>query len=278
MSIYYVNGEYVSEEEARISVGDLGILRGYGIFDFLRTYRGVPFRLDDHLARLERSASLIELPLPWARAELAAIIRETLGRNTHPESYIRIVVTGGQSADGITPADIPTLIVLVTPAPIDDPKLFDDGVKLVTTRTDRTLPTAKTINYIPAVLALKKAKAAGAFEALYVNAEGIALECTRSNLFIIRDGRLITPETGILHGITRKVALERAAGICEVELRSLPLDEVKGADEVFITSSTKEVLPVVQIDDAIIGDGKPGSLTIRIRDAFLAYIEEVSRS
>jgi branched-chain amino acid aminotransferase len=278
MSIYYVNGEYVSEEDARISVGDLGILRGYGIFDFLRTYHGVPFRLDDHLARLERSASLIELPLPWAREELAAIIRETLDRNTHPESYIRIVVTGGQSADGITPAEAPSLIVLVTPAPTDDPKLFEDGVKLITMRTDRTLPTAKTINYIPAVLALKKAKAAGAFEALYVNAKGIALECTRSNLFIVCDGTLITPEIGILHGITRKVTLERAAGICEVELRALTLDEVQSADEVFITSSTKEVLPVVQIDDAIIGDGKPGTLTLQLRESFLAYAEAVSRS
>src|SRR5690606_5422922 len=142
-NIYYVDGEFVSSSDAALPVIDLAILRGYGVFDFLRTYGGKPFHLDEHLQRLRRSAALIDLEIPWAHEEIKAIVIETIARNNLPECNVRILVTGGASDDFITPKDEPRLLVLVTPAVPPAAHYYTDGAKVVTFETERYIPGAK---------------------------------------------------------------------------------------------------------------------------------------
>ncbi len=212
MAVYYVNGEYVDAKSAVLPVGDLGIVRGYGVFDLGRTYGRTPFRLREHIERLERSAAQVELSLPWSADELEAIALETLARNPDiQDASIRIVVTGGESASYMMPEEKPSLFVMVTSLNLPKPELFESGAKLITVQGDRFLPTVKSINYIGAIMAMKQAKRAGAVEALYVSADGSITECTTSNFFAFKGDTLITPDAGVLDGITRAATLEVAA-------------------------------------------------------------------
>ena len=275
-NIFYVDGEFVDSAAAQLPADDLAVLRGYGIFDFTRTYGGRPFRLDDHLQRLQRSAELILLELPHSidgfREGARAIALETLARNGYPgngaDARLRIVVTGGSSPDDITPAGPARLLVLVTPFAAQPAARYRDGIKLVTNRQERYLPEAKTINYVPAIVALRRARQAGAVEAIYVNRQGHALEGTTTNLFAVFGGRLVTPAAEILPGVTRQAVLELAARRMPLEQRVLPLAELLRADEVFITSSSKEVCPVCQVDDTRIGQGAPGPHTRALMQDF----------
>ncbi len=269
--IWYVDGEYVERAAAQLPADDLAVLRGYGIFDFTRTYSGRPFRLDAHLRRLQRSADLILLELPHSLDDIRDIALETLARNGYPgrgEARLRLVVTGGGSPDDITPAGPGRLLVLVTPFVAQPAERYREGVKLVSDAQERYLPEAKTINYVPAVVALRRAQQAGAVEAIYVNRQGQALEGTTTNLFAVCGGRLVTPVDDILYGVTRQAVLELAADRMPVEQRPLPLDELLRADEAFIVSSSKEVCPVRQIDDSVIGQGAPGPHTRALMQAF----------
>ena len=258
--IWYVDGEYVDSDAAQLPVDDLAVLRGYGIFDFTRTYGGRPFRLDAHLQRLQRSAELILLELPLSVAEIRDVTLETLARNGYPgrgEARLRLVVTGGDSPDDVTPAGNSRLVALVRPFAAQPAERYREGVGVVTQRQERRMPEAKTIEYVSAILAQRRARQAGAVEAIYVNQRGQALEGTTTNLFAVIDGRLVTPGDEILYGVTREAVLELAEGRMPVERRALPLEEVLRADEVFITSSSKEVCPVRQVDDTVIGPPGP---------------------
>lgn len=259
-NVWYVDGEYVDSDAAQLPADDLAVLRGYGIFDFTRTYGGRPFRLDAHLQRLRRSAELILLDLPLSLAEIRNVALETLARNGYPgrgEARLRLVVTGGASPDDITPAGESRLLALVTPFAAQPAERYRDGVRLVTNRQERPLPEAKTIEYVSAIMAQRRARQAGAVEAIYVNRQGHALEGTTTNLFAVFDGRLVTPGDEILYGVTRQAVLELCAARMPVEQRALPLDELLRADEVFITSSSKEVCPVRQVDGTLIGPPGP---------------------
>ena len=271
-NIFYVDGEYVDSAAARLPADDLAVLRGYGIFDFTRTYGGRPFRLDDHLQRLQRSADLILLDLPHSLDGIRDVAFETLARNGYPgngaDARLRIVVTGGASPDDITPAGPARLLVLVSPFAAQPAARYRDGIKLVTNRQERYLPEAKTINYVPAIVALRRAQQADAVEAIYVNRAGHALEGTTTNLFAVFGDRLVTPATEILYGVTRQAVLELAARRMPLEQRVLPLAELLRADEVFITSSSKEVCPVCQVDETRIGQGAPGPHTRALMQAF----------
>lgn len=271
---FYIDGHFVPSSQASVPVTDLSVLRGYGVFDFLRTYGRRPFELAAHLDRLENSAELIGMALPWGREELVSIIHETLRRNPHhSESAIRIVVTGGLSSDFITPEQPPRLLVLVTQARPLPAQWYVDGVKVCTASMERVLPTVKSINYIPAIIALQQARHNGAVEALYTTNDGRVLEGTTTNVFIVRNGTLITPEAGILAGVTRGVVLRLAQGLLPVQIADLPLPELYAANEVFITASNKEVLPVVQVDGMVIADGRPGPHTREIMQAYRAATE-----
>ena len=267
MSIFYVDGQYVPAEKAVIPVDDLSILRGIGVFDFMRTFNGKPHHLEEHVARLENSARKIGLELPWSQEELIAIVNTTLEKNQVPEANIRIVITGGSSPDFITPQNTPRLLVMVTPIIQPPPKWYTNGIKIITVHTRRNLPEAKSIDYIRATIALREAKKAGAMEAIYLDREHYVLEGTTSNIFAIISGVLITPGHSILPGITRKAVLELSRTLMDHRVEMLSLTALYSAEEVFITGSGKGLVPVVQVDDHVIGDGRPGPKTKRLLEA-----------
>ncbi len=266
--ICYVNGDFLAIDEAALSVQDLAILRGYGVFDFFRTYHGKPFKLPEHLRRLERSAKAIWLPLPATLVEIETIVKETVQRNSLPEANVRIVVTGGVSSDGISATESASLVVLVTPPKQYPATYYEKGIKAITVDVERYMPLAKTINYIPAIMAQKQAQTTGAVEALYVDRHNNILEGTTTNFFVFQADTLITPLEGILPGVTRDVVLELAQQRFEVVERKLTFADLSRADEAFITASNKEVMPVCLVNDIQIGAGQVGPKTHQIRDDF----------
>ena len=274
MPIYYVDGKFVAAEAALIPVDDLAILRGIGVFDLLRTYNGKPYFLDAHIDRLENSAKKIDLPLPWSHDEIAGVVKATLAKNNIPEANIRIVVTGGSSIDFMTPSGPPRLLVLVSPIPKLPEAWYTAGVKIISWEVERPIPGAKSIDYISASLALKKAAANGAVEALYIDRNGFALECTTSNIFAFVGGTLVTPGRGILSGVTRKVVLELAEKLFPIDIRDISRTELLAVDEVFITGTSKGLVPVVRIDEGTIGDGRPGEKTRRLMEAMKRHTEK----
>jgi len=276
MSIYYVNGKYLPAEQAMIPVDDLAVVRGIGVFDLLRTYGGKPLFLKEHVDRLFASAHQININLPWTHDQICQIAMETLRRNQVEEANIRMIVTGGSSTDFITPQGNPRLLVLVTPLPKLPRWWYEKGVKVVTMRTERRIPGAKSIDYIPAALALHKAQEQNAIEAVYVDRNDFALEGTTSNLFAVIEDRLVTPGQGILSGITRQAVLDLARDLLPIDVRDLPLNELLTAREVFLTGTNKGLVPVVQVDDTQIADGKPGSHTRRIMKALEAHFQQSS--
>ncbi|MGH2495646.1 MAG: aminotransferase class IV [Ktedonobacteraceae bacterium] len=270
---WYVGGRWVHPREAVISINDIAVLRGYSAFEALRTYDRKPFHLNEHLKRLYRSAALIELEIPWPAAFITDVIRETIERNSYRHAAIRLLVTGGESEDSIMPTGQPTLVVMITPLGERDMQRFARGIKLITTHLQREAPEAKTTNYMAAVRALKEAAKHDAADALFVNNNGHVLEATRSNFFIFRGDTLVTPREEVLYGITRNVVLELARGQFTIEERPILLDELPLTEEAFISSSSKEITPVVQIDDLRIGNGKPGPRTYELEQRFIAMIE-----
>ncbi len=271
-AVCYIDGEFVRADDAQIPARDLAILRGYGVFDYMRTYGGEVFRLDDHIARLERSAAMVGLEMPLSHEAMCRLINELLARNGNPESGVRVVLTGGTSADSMTSSEGSRLMVLVEPIHVYPRACYEQGVKVITFRDERFLPEAKTIIYTPAILALKKAKAQGALEAIHVDRRGRALEATTSNLFAFCCGALVTPGADVLPGVTRQVVLELAEGVFPVEVRDIMLDELLYADEVFITASNKEIMPVIAVDEVMIGDGNPGKRTREMMRLFREYV------
>lgn len=267
MNIYYVDGKFLPADEALIPVDDLAILRGIGVFDLLRTYNGKPLFLKEHVKRLINSARQIDLDIPWSQARICQVALETLERNDLEEANIRIIITGGSSLDFMTPSGRPRLLVLATELPKLPPWWYAKGVKVITVRSERQIPGAKSIGYLPAAMALRQAQAQQAVEVIYLDRNGLALEGSTSNLFAFIGGRLVTPGRGILSGITRKAVLEAAHDLYSVEVRDLPIKELLQAQEMFITGTNKGVVPVVQIDDTIIGNGRPGNQTRRMMAA-----------
>lgn len=265
MDVYYIDGAFVSSEAAMIPVNDLAVLRGYGVFDLMRTYNGEPLFMEDHIARLTNSASEIGLYFPWKTQEVVDIVRQTIERNPHlADASIRIVVTGGPSDDFSTPKNAPRLLVLVSAVPSLPAAWYREGVKIVTEITERFKPGVKSINYIPATIAMEKARKAGAVEAIYLDRNQRVLEGTTSNIFAFIGGRLVTPGAEILSGITRKVVIEMSRELYQVEIRDITLAELNTAEEVFITGTNKGLVPVNQVDAYRIGDGRPGPNTRRI--------------
>lgn len=272
MSTFYIDGEFLQEDQAAISVNDIGLLRGYGVFDFLRTYNRRPFYLEDHVARLANSARLIDLSLPCTEREVIDITMKTLEHNSNlTEANIRLVITGGISPDSITPAHKTKLLVMVTGLHHCPAEWYRDGAAVITTNDERYMPSAKSTNYIPGILALSRARQQGAIESIYVDRYGRLLEGTTTNLFAFIGNKLVTPGASILPGITRKVVLKLVEAEFEVEVRDIHRDELRILDEVFLTASNKEVVPVCRLDDYTISGGRPGERTRRIMDLFAGY-------
>jgi branched-chain amino acid aminotransferase len=270
---WYVDGQWVHPQDAVISINDAAVLRGYSAFESLRTYERRPFHLDEHLTRLYRSAELIALEIPFTLSFVADIVREVIARNSYKHASIRLLVTGGVSEDGVLPSSKPTLAVLISELPERDMQRFERGIKLITTHLQRSFPEAKTSSYATAIHALKDAAQRGASDALYVNEQDQVLEGTRSNFFVFRGDTLVTPRAGVLIGVTRNVVLALAEGHFKVEERPISRAELSQVDEAFITSSSKEITPVLQIDDQVIGNGEVGPRTYELEQLFILLIE-----
>ncbi len=278
MSVYYINGEYIDAKRATIPANDLAILRGYGVFDFLRTYGGKPFQLGAHLRRLARSAELLDLECPWDMEDITEIILETLKRNTYEESNIRIVITGGDSPDNFMPQGESRLLVMVTPAHSIADSYYTDGGEVVTMNIERYIPGAKSLNYIPAIIARRKALKINpkSLETIY-RVDGNIIEGTTTNTFMFKDGVWVTAGDKLLPGITRAEVIKLIESYASLEVRDITLEDYYDADEVIITSSNKEVVPIVKVDDRVIADGKVGEQTRKLmqlwREMALEYAQ-----
>ena len=268
--IFYVNGEYAPESKALLGATDIGLLRGYGVFDFTITYDRKPFRLRDHLDRLWNSARIIGLILPWSKEELEDLVYKTLDMNPEGEKGIRIVVTGGQSNDTFLPSGKPSLIIIVKPVKEYPKKYYTEGVKVITYQGKREIPEAKTLNYITPVRALGLARAMGAEEAIYTS-EGLLYECMACSLFTVLNGVILTAGNEVLDGITRRTILEVIEGEIPVKYRFVRVSEIPNLNEAFLTSSSHGVMPIMQIDETVIGEGKRGPITERVMKLFQDY-------
>jgi branched-chain amino acid aminotransferase len=273
MSIFWVDKEFVTEDEALVSVKDIAILRGFGVFDFMRTYNRRPFYLREHVNRLFNSAKCIGLEIPYTNEQICEIVDETIARNPDlDEANVRIVFTGGVSSDGVCPENNGKLIIYVTPAHAIPDWWYTNGAKVITVDVERHIPEAKSINYMNAVIANMKAKEEEAIEAIYVDREGRVLEGTTTNVFFFKGNKLITAKGDILSGITRTVILDRLVkGNFDVELRDIYISELPDFDEMFIAASNKEIVPVVTVNDLTISNGNPGPNTKKMMLLFREY-------
>ena len=278
MHIYYIDGRFVDENQACISVNDLIVLRGFGVFDALITYNRRPFHLQFHVNRLFNSARNIGLAIRESRDEICDIVRETINRNGHlQEANLRIVYSGGVSSDGVTPQNNGILMVMISPRPPRSDSWYREGAKIITLETERFIPAAKSTNYLKAIIARQQAREAGAIEAIYVDREQQVLEGTISNIFGFQGDKLITPGADILPGITRQVVLDLVKDRFNIEIRTFQTAELYAMDEVFITGSSKEIVPIVQIDDAKIADGRPGPISRQVMQLFKDYTTAYGR-
>jgi branched-chain amino acid aminotransferase len=268
---YFLNNKIILAEDARISVKDLSILRGFAIFDFFRTQHGRPFMIDDYLHRFKTSAQLVGLPLWHSVSDLKMVVDELLKVNKLPEAGIRLVLTGGESHNAYTPAE-PNFIILIEENHWPSSEVFTNGIKLITYPYQREFSQVKSINYFNALMLRDKMSKEGAMDILYHNA-GELREATRSNFFIVLGKTIVTPDKHILYGITRKKTLELARNNFNVEERTVKLTELKYADECFITGTTKKIMPVVNIDGKPIGNGKRGNATKKLMEMFRDFEE-----
>lgn len=263
----YLNGIIMPSAEASIGLHDLGLLRGFGIFDYLQQKQGVPLFIDDYLNRFFNSAAIMGVEIPVSRAEIKASALALIKSNGLSHSGLRLILTGGYSPDSFTPTT-PNFYMLEQPLQMPDNELFTNGVKLMWHQYTREVAEVKTTNYVVPILLQAQWKAMGAYDVLYHD-EHFVTESSRSNFFIVsKDNILITPDRNVLKGITRKKVLELAMNIMGVEIRDVKLSQVTDAKEAFITSSTKGVLPIVQINDLIIADGRVGEWSMRLMQDF----------
>ena len=278
-ALVMLNGVIETPERALVSVFDRGFLYGDSVFEVLRTYGGRPCALGRHMARLERSAARVFIPLPIPGAELAAEIRSAVEAANNAESYVRVMLTRGVGQTiGLDPAlaRAPTRVVMVTELHAPPPEVYEQGVSVISYRTQRVADAteaagAKIGNYLTAVLATREARAAGAHEALVLDAQGQVVEGSTSNVFALRGRELVTPpeSAGILLGITRGFVLEAARDLgLAVAERTLSVEELLGSDEVFISSSIRELVPVVKVDGTTVASGSPGPLTLKLLRGF----------
>jgi branched-chain amino acid aminotransferase len=278
MDTYYIDGKFVSEDEAVLSVKDITVLRGFGVFDFLITYNKRPFRLEKHVARLENSARHIGLELNHSNKEICDIVMQTIEKNPdHEEENIRIVYTGGISSDGVTPQGNGILMVMATPKHELPEWWYTKGAKIITVDMERFIPEAKSSNYLSAVFAQQKAHSQGAIEAIYKDKTNRLLEGTTTNLFAFKGTTLITPPAGILPGVTRGAVLELLEKKYNIILEFIPQANLGNMDEMFITASNKEIVPIIQVDDTVIADGKPGEKTLALMADWKAYTTAYGR-
>jgi branched-chain amino acid aminotransferase len=274
----YIDGNFHDQAEAKISVFDHGLLYGDGVFEGIRFYNDRVFRLEEHIDRLWDSARAIALDIPMSKSELVAATLETIRQNDLHDGYIRLLVTRGVGSLGLSPDTCrrPSIIIITATIALYPEELYQKGLTMVTCSTRRTPPAAlsprvKSLNYLSNILGKLEAQNAGAGEGLMLNEQGYVSECTGDNIFIVKKGEISTPHlsSGILAGVTRAVVFELAAklGIRALE-RELIRHDIYTADECFLTGTAAEVIPAVQLDRRLIGNGQPGPITLQLIESF----------
>jgi branched-chain amino acid aminotransferase len=280
----YISGKLYDKEDAKISVYDHGLLYGDGVFEGIRSYSGKVFRMDEHLDRLWYSAKAILLEIPMTKDEMAKAIRDTLEINKIKDGYIRVVVTRGEGTLGLDPnrCSDPRVIIITDAIALYPAELYENGLEIVTVSTMRNhaasiSPRIKSLNYLNNILAKIEGALAGCIEALMLNSKGEVAECTGDNIFIVRQGRLLTPslESGILEGVTRDTVIELAKK-SGIEVLEIPLTkhDIYIADECFLTGTAAEIVPVVKVDKRPIGTGKPGTVTKDLSERYRKLTRE----
>ncbi len=293
-AIANINGRICSERDAVVSVFDHGFLFGEGVYEVVRTYNGRPFLLDRHLRRLRNSSDMIALPVAMSDDQIAAAIRDTTAAyeagpgNGHPrpEYYVRMLLTRGVGDGTYNPASspAPTVVIIVKPLVPPKPDAYTHGVKVSMVSVIRNHPGSvnpliKSNNLLNNALAMQEALRKGCYEAVLRNYRGELSECSQSNLFVVRRGAALTPVlgAGLLAGITRDYLHEVGvdAGIA-IEDSVLHEDDLYGADEAFLTSTTREIVPIVRVDDRVIGSGAPGPVTLKLLQAFRSRANQLT--
>ena len=277
----FLDGSFVEPQEARVSVFDHGFLYGDGVFEGIRAYGGRIFRLKAHVERLFSSAKTLMLEIPYTRAEMTELILEACRVNGLQDAYIRVVVSRGPGDLGLDPLKCPkpSVVIIADTITLYPEDLYRAGLKVCTSsirrqRAEALNPQIKSLNYLNSILAKIEANQRGCQEVVMLSEEGFVAECSADNIFMVRGRKVITPapHLGILLGITRDAVMEvaRAKGY-EVVETTFTRHELWNADEVFLTGSAAEIVPVVKVDERSVGDGKPGPVTKDLAQRFRAY-------
>ena len=274
----YIDGNFYDQSEAKVSVFDHGLLYGDGVFEGIRFYHDRVFRLEEHIDRLWDSAKAIALEIPMSRSEVIAAALETIRQNDLHDGYIRLLVTRGVGSLGLSPDSCrrPSVIIIAATITLYPEELYRKGLTMVTCPTRRISPAAlspriKSMNYLNNILAKIEAQEAGAAEGLMLNEQGYVAECTGDNLFIVKGDQIWTPplNAGLLKGVTRDVVFELTEKAqLRIQERELTRYDVYTADECFLTGTAAEVIPAVQLDRRLIGNGQPGPVTLRLIELF----------
>ena len=268
---HFLNGKFVSEEQFIISPRDVGFSRGYAVFDFLKTYpHHRPFKLKEHIDRLFNSAHLIGLKMPWSKEQVQKWVLETLkANNTDEEKFIKIFVSGGIS-NTMLPSENPTIAILIDPTVQYPKEQYEKGIGVITVKHERYNPAAKSNNYIEGVKQTQQAQTIGAVEPVYYSDTQV-FEGSNSNIFAAISGKLLTPKTNILAGITRTVLMEILKLDIPLEVKDFTLDDLLHAEEAFLTGSGKEITPITSVDGKPLGNGTVGATTKEVMKQFREY-------
>ncbi len=281
----YINGKYYDENEAKVSVFDHGFMYGDGIFEGIRLYNKNVFKLQNHMDRLFRSAKAICLDLPWTKQEIMNAVCDACRTNNLTDAYIRLIISRGKGKLGLSPftCSDPQLIIIADQIQLYAPELYENGLKAITVPTRRNShaalpPMVKSLNYLNNILAKIEAQKLGYQECLLLNNEGYVAECSGDNVFIVFDGKLITPPVscGSLGGMTREATIDCATKLgIEVVEKPLTRFDVWTADECFLTGTAAKLIPLVELDSRTIGNGKCGPVTKKLLQAFNEMAQKV---
>lgn len=274
----YIDGKYYDKSNAKISVFDHGLLYGDGVFEGIRIYNGKVFKLKEHIQRLYDSAKAILLEIPMTMKEMEAAVEDAVKVNEKKDGYIRLVVTRGEGSLGLDPAlcKKATIIIIVDNIQLYPKEYYEKGIEVITVATRRIPsecldPRIKSLNYLNNILAKIEAKQAGCLEAVMLNTQGFVAECSADNIFIVKNGGLLTPAAyhGALDGVTRQTVMELAEkmGIKTYEA-TLTRYDLYNTDECFMTGTGAEIIPVIKIDGRVIGNGRPGPITGKLINSF----------
>lgn len=273
----YINGKFVSRNDAKVSVFDHGFLYGDGAFEGIRSYKRRVFKLEEHILRLYETAHTLMIAIPLTKRQMMEAVVATLKKNNLSDGYIRVVVTRGEGDLGLDPRKCygkPTIIIIADKITLYAKELYNKGMEIITVPTVRNYPEAlnprlKSLNYLNNILAKIEANNSGYAEAIMLDHQGYVAECTGDNIFIVKDGILSTPSHGRLKGITRDTVLGLAKNSkIPSEERSITRHEIYIADECFLTGTAAEIIPVVKVDGRAIGVGKPGPVTLKMMEMF----------